>query len=153
MGVAAGGAGGLEEGDGEEGALAAAAGAGAHLGGEAAPEAAVAGFGAVLELGDGVGVFVAEGLDGLLVAADVAAEADAVAFLVAVAGAEVGDLESHGDAVAEGEPVGVCLDGVGVEGEGVGGGHGPIVLTRVRAGGKRPEVGGQRSEVGSRSTR
>jgi len=121
--VAAVGAGGLEEGDGEEGALAAAAGARAHLGGEASPEAAVAGLGAVLELGDGVGVFVAEGLDRLVVAADVAAEADAVAFLVAVAGAEVGDLEPHVDAVAEGEPVEVEGEGFGVEGEVVGGGH------------------------------
>jgi hypothetical protein len=115
VGVAAGGAGGLEEGDGEEGAFAAAAGASAHLGGEAAPEAAVAGFGAVLEFGDGVGVFVAKGVDGLLVAADVAAETDAVAFLVAVASAEVGDLESYFDAVAEGEPAQVESDGGGAE--------------------------------------
>jgi hypothetical protein len=131
VGVAAGGAGGLEEGDGEEGAPAAAAGARAHLDGEAAPEAAVAGLGGVLELGDGVGVFVAEGLDRLVVAADVAAEADAVAFLVAVTGAEVGDLESDVDAVAEGEPVEMEGEGFGVEGEVVGGGHRSDCKTRV----------------------
>ncbi len=83
--VAAGGAGGLEKGNGEEGALAAAAGAGAHLSGEASPEAAVARLRAMLELGDGVGVLVAEGFDRLGVAADVAAEANAVALLIAVA--------------------------------------------------------------------
>jgi hypothetical protein len=83
--VAAGGAGWLEEGDGEEGADATAAGARAHLGGELAPEAAVAGARVVFEFGDGVGVFVAKGLDGLIVVRDVAREADAVALLVAVA--------------------------------------------------------------------
>jgi len=129
--VAAGGAGGLEEGDAQKWALAAAAGTRAHLDGEAAPEATVAGLGAVLELGDGVGVFVAEGLDRLVVAADVAAEANAVAFLVAVARAEVGDLESDVDAVAEGEPVEVEGEGFGVEGEVVGGGHWSDCRTRV----------------------
>jgi hypothetical protein len=132
--MAAGGAGGLEEGDAEEGAFAAAAGAGAHLGGEAAPEAAVAGFGAMFEFGDGVGVFVAKGVDGLFVAADVAAEADAVAFLVAVAGAEVGEVELDVDAVAEGEPGEVVCDGVGVEGEGVVG-HVSLSVFVILAGG------------------
>jgi hypothetical protein len=90
--VSAGGAGWLEERDGEEGAYAAAARAGAHFDGELAPEAAVAGAGVVLEFGDGVGVFVADGLDGLIVAGDVAGETNAIALLVAVAGFEVGDL-------------------------------------------------------------
>jgi hypothetical protein len=85
MGVAAGGTGRLEEGDGEERAYAAAARAGAHLDDEFAPEAAVAGSRVVLEFGDGVGVLMAEGLDRLIVAGDVAGEADAVAFLIAVA--------------------------------------------------------------------
>ena len=115
--MAAGCAGGLKERDGEEGALAAAARASAHFGGEAPPEAAVAGLRAVLELGDGVGVLVAESVDRLGVAADVAAEADAFALLVAVAGAEVGDLKADVDAVAESEPLEVKGDGIGVEGE------------------------------------
>jgi len=119
VGDAAGGAGGLEERNGEEGAFAAAAGAGAHLDGELAPEATVACPRVVLELGDGVGVFVAERLDGLVVARDVAAETDALALLIAVAGFEVGDLETDVDAVAEGEPVEVEGEGFGVEGEGV----------------------------------
>jgi len=121
--VTAGVAGGLEEGDGEEGALAAAAGAGAHLRGEAPPEAAVASLRVVFELGDGVGVFVAERVDRLRIVAEVAAQADAVALLVAVAGAEVGDLEPDVDAIAEGEPVEVNGDGIRVEGEWVGLGH------------------------------
>jgi len=108
--VAAGGAGGLQERDGEERALTAAARTGAHLGGEAPPEAAVAGLRAMLELGDGVGVLVAEGVDRLGVAADVSAEADAVALLVAIAGAEVGDQEADFDAVAEGEPMEMEFD-------------------------------------------
>ena len=137
--MAAGSAGGLEEGDGEERAFAAAAGAGAHLDGEPAPEAAVAGLRAVFEFGDGVGVFVAEGLDRLFVAADVTAEPDAVAFLVAVAGAEVGDLEPDVDAVAEGEPVEVEDDGVEAKGEGVVGGHWSDRRTRGCMGGVRGE--------------
>ena len=119
MGDTAGGAGGLEERDGEQGAFAATAGTGAHLDGELPPEAAVACPGVVLELGDGVGVFVAERLDGLVVARNVAAEADALALLVAVAGLEVGELEADVDSVAEGEPVEVEGEGFGVEGEGV----------------------------------
>ena len=122
--MAAGGAGGLEEGDGEERALAAAAGAGAHLSGEASPESAVACLRAVFELGDGVCVLVAEGVDRLVVAADVATEPDAVALLVAVAGAEVGDLEAYFDAVTDGEPVQVEGEHLGVEGEILVGGHG-----------------------------
>ena len=101
----------------------------------------------MFELGDGVGVFVAEGLDGLVVAADVAAEADAVAFLVAVAGAEVGDLEPDFDAVAEGEPAKVEGEGFGVEGEGVGGGvgeHWSDYRTRGACRSKRCEVRGTR---------
>lgn len=119
VGDAAGGAGGLQERDGEEGAFPAAAGAGAHLDGELAPEATVGDLRFVLELGDRMGVFVAEGLDGLLVTRDVAAEADAVALLVTVAGLEVGDLEADVDAVAKCEPVEVEGEGFGVEGEGV----------------------------------
>ena len=133
--VAAGGAGGLEEGDGEEGALAAAAGAGAHLRGEAPPEAAVAGLRVVFELGDGVGVLMAERVDRLRIAAEVAAKADAVALLVAVAGAEVGDLEAYLDAVAESEPLEVKGYGIGVEGEWVAGGH--TSECRTRRGGRR----------------
>jgi len=133
--MAAGGAGGLEEGDGEEGALAAAAGTGAHLGGEASPEAAVAGLRAVLELSDGVGVLVAERVYGLGVAADVSAEADAVALLVAVAGTEVGDLEADLDAVPQGEPVEVEVESVMGEGELVICGHASECRTRrVRRG-------------------
>ena len=121
--VTAGVAGGLEEGDGEEGALAEAAGAGAHLRGEAPPEAAVASLRVVFELGDGVGVFVAERVDRLRIVAEVAAQADAVALLVAVAGAKVGDLEAYLDAVAESEPVQVEIDGFGAEGKIVVGAH------------------------------
>ena len=77
----------------------------------------------VFELGDGVGVFVAERVDRLRIVAEVAAQADAVALLVAVAGAEVGDLEPDVDAIAEGEPVEVNGDGIRVEGEWVGLGH------------------------------
>ena len=121
--MAAGGAGGLEERDGEKRALTAATRPGPHFGGKALPEAAVASLRAVLELCDGVGVFVAEGIDRLGVAADVAAEADAVALLVAVAGAQIGDLEAHLDAVAKGKPVEVQVDGFGAEGEAVAGGH------------------------------
>jgi len=121
--VTAGGAGGLEEGHGEERALATAAGAGAHLRGEAPPEAAVASLRVVFELGDGVGVFVAERVDRLRIVAEVAAQADAVALLVAVAGAEVGDLEADVDAIAEGEPIEVEVDSFGAEGEIVVGAH------------------------------
>jgi hypothetical protein len=128
--VAAGGAGGLEEGDGEERALAAAARPGAHLRGKAPPEAAVAGLRVVFEVRDGVGVLMAERVDRLRIAADVAAEADAVALLVAVAGAEVGDLEAYLDAVAESEPLEVEGDGVRVEGKCLAGGHTSKCRTR-----------------------
>src|SRR3989442_1745302 len=73
--------------------------------------------------GDGVGVLVAEGVDRLGVAADVSAEADAVALLVAIAGAEVGDQEADFDAVAEGEPMEMEFDRGGVEGEVLVDGH------------------------------
>ena len=126
----------------EEGALAAAAGARAHLGGEAAPEAAVAGLRAVLELGDGVGVFVAEGLDRLVVAGDVAREADAVAFLVAVAGLKIGDLKTDFDAVAKGEPAEVEGKDVEVEGESFVGQLWPPVLETLYGwgGGRRKGI-------------
>jgi hypothetical protein len=117
LGEAAGGAAGQQERDGEEGADAATARSRAHLDGELPPEATMCGPRTMLELCNGVGVFVAKCLDSLLVARDVAAEADAVAFLVAVAGLEGGDLKAHLDAVAEGEPVEVEGDGFGVERE------------------------------------
>jgi hypothetical protein len=137
VGLAAGGAGGLEKGDGEKGTFAAAAGPRAHVGGKAAPQGAVGGLRAVLELGDCVGVFVAEGLEGLVVAADVAAQADAVAFLVAVAGAEVGDLEPDFDAVAEVSQLRWRVRAFGLKAREVGNiaAHGPILVTREETGG------------------
>jgi hypothetical protein len=81
----------------------------------------------VFELGDGVSVFVAEGLDGLLVARDVAAEANAIALLVTIAGLEIGDLQPDFDAIAESEPVEMKGEGIRVEGEDVFGLCGPRV--------------------------
>jgi hypothetical protein len=72
----------------------------------------------VFELGYGVGVFVAEGVEGLGVGGDVAAEANTVLPLVAVSGAQVGVLETDADAVADGEDRQFAVDGCGVEGEG-----------------------------------
>jgi hypothetical protein len=95
----------------------------------------------VFELGDGVGVFVAERLDRLVVPADVAAKSNSVTSLVAVARAEVGDLKADLYAVACGKPGQVKTDSIKIEGEGIAalvGGHSSSVLTPGRAGGSLP---------------
>src|SRR5439155_1129489 len=105
---------------------------------------------AMLELGDGVGVLVAEGVDRLGVAADVSAEADAVALLVAIAGAEVGDQEADFDAVAEGEPMEMEFDRGGVEGEVLVDGH---RFDCSNASGGVKEMGNEKWEVASSDER
>jgi hypothetical protein len=91
----------LKERDSEKGPFAAAPRSSAHLHGELPPQATVPGPRFVPEFGNGVGVFVAQGLDGLIVTRDVAAETNAFAPLVAVTGLKVRDLHTDFDAIAE----------------------------------------------------
>jgi hypothetical protein len=77
----------------------------------------------MFEFGYRVRIFVADSFDCLLVARDVAAEANAVALLVAVAGLEVRDLKVDRNSVAEGQPLKLKVNGLEVEGERIGRRH------------------------------